>query len=428
LLKDLTQLVAGAPFRCGSRFLNDFVPDHDSELVARYRRAGFLLIGKTSTPEFGLTPFTEPELGGPTRNPWDLSRTAGGSSGGSAAAVAAGIVPIATGGDGGGSIRIPASCCGLFGLKPTRGRTPQGPDLGQVWFGAVVDHVLTRSVRDSAAVLDATHGADPGAPTLVPPPLVPYLEETKRDPSRLRIAVTSHPFLGTTVHPDCVAALADAAQLLGQLGHEVVEDRPSLDGPAFARAFVTMICAECAADVHDAGKAVGKRPRRREFEATTWALQLLGKGLPGDQLSLAIREQGRAARKVGAFFERYDVLVTPTLAVPPFPVGSLQPKPLERLALQVLDSIGSGKLIRIMGLLDQLAGQVFGAVPYTALFNSTGQPAMSVPLAWNAANLPIGIHFVGKMGDEATLFRLAGQLERARPWFDRVPPLGQEAG
>ena len=421
LIKDLSLLVKDEPFRCGSRFFEDYRPDHDAELVRRFRRAGLIPIGKTNTPEFGLTPYTEPERFGPTRNPWNLERTSGGSSGGSAAAVAAGIVPIAGGGDGGGSIRIPAACCGLFGLKPTRGRTPTGPDLGELWHGAVVDHVLTRSVRDSAAILDATHGGDPGAPYLAPPPERPFLEEVSRDPGRLRVAYTSKPWLGTSVHPDCQAALDDAVRLLASQGHEITEATPDVDGPGFARSFVVMLCAECAADIDYAGTQVGRKPTRAGFELATWSLGLLGKALRADELSTALRFQGMVARKVGPFFERFDVLVTPTLAIPPFPIGSVQPKPGERRLLEVLGRFGGGRMIRAAGVLDQLADQVFEAIPYTPLFNVTGQPAMNVPLYWNGDRLPIGVQFVGRFGDEATLFRLAGQLEQARPWFNRVP-------
>ena len=425
LIKDLVQLVKGEPYRAGSRFMGDYRPDHDTELVIRFRRAGLIPFGKTNTPELGLTPYTEPERFGPSRNPWNLARTTGGSSGGSAAAVAARIVPIAGGGDGGGSIRIPASCCGAFGLKPSRGRNPTGPDVGQLWHGAVVDHVITRSVRDSAAVLDATAGADPGAPYACPAQARPYLEEVTRAPGKLRIAFATKSFLGKASHPDCVTAVTKTAHLLETLGHDVVEAAPGFDGAAFADAFVTMVCSECAADIHDAGQILGKRPARAEFEAATWAVRLLGQALSAEDLAIALRVVGQVGRKVGAFFERYDILLTPTMAVPPFPIGALQPKPSERAALDLLGRIGSGRLLRRGGLLAQMADQIFETIPFTPLFNATGQPAMSVPLEWNAEGLPIGVHFVAKLGDEGTLFQLAGQLEQARPWADRMPLLGE---
>ncbi len=423
LVKDLVQLVKGEPYRAGSRFVEGFVPDHDTELMSRFRQAGLITIGKTNTPEFGLTPYTEPVLFGPTGNPWAPSRTPGGSSGGSAAAVAAGIVPLAGGGDGGGSIRIPSSCCGVFGLKPTRGRVPTGPDYSQLWLGAVVEHVISRSVRDSAAALDATHGPDVGAPYHAPPPARPFLDEVTQLPGRLTIAWTAESPIGGKVHADCAAAVRETVTLLEQLGHVVVEAAPPVDGPGFAKAFLTTVCAECAADVRDAGRAVGKKPARAGFEPTTWALHLLGKGLRADELSAALRLLGATSRAIGRFFTQYDLLVTPTIATPPFLIGALQPKPIERFALEWLGRIGSGRLFRLVGLLDQLVGQAFDAVPFTAIFNSTGQPAMSVPLHWNDEGLPIGTQVVGRFGDEATLFRIAGQLERARPWFDRRPPL-----
>jgi amidase len=423
LLKDLLSGVAGEPFQCGSAFLKGFRAPHDSELVRRYRQAGFVFLGKTNTPEFGLTPVTEPAAFGPTSNPWDLTRTSGGSSGGSAAAVACGMVPVASGGDGGGSIRIPASCCGLFGMKPTRARVPMGPDLGEIWHGAVVEHVLTRSVRDSAAILDATAGSDPGAPYVAPPPERPYTEEIVRSVGPLRIAFTARPWLGGTVHPDCAAALQDGVTLLESLGHHVEEASPELDGPAFARAFLTMICAELGGDVGEAELAVGRKAGPRDLEPATWALALLGRTMPAADFSRAVRWLQRTARRIAPFFARYDVLVTPTLSEPPVRTGALQPTPSERFLLELLGGMRSGALLRWAHILEQTAAKVFNFIPWTPVINATGQPAMSVPLYWSAAGLPIGIHFVGRFGDEATLYRLAAQLEQARPWFDRLAPM-----
>jgi amidase len=423
LLKDLVGWYAGEPTTSGSRLFSGWVPPHDTEIVRRYRRAGVIVVGKTNTPEFGLTAHTEPELFGPARNPWDPGRTTGGSSGGSAAAVASGMVPWAGGTDGGGSIRIPASCCGLFGLKPTRGRTPAGPVVGEIWQGAVAQHCLTRSVRDSAAMLDAVSGLDVGAPYQTAPPERPFLSEVTAEPGRLRIAFTSGPLLGHTVHPDCTAAVADAAKLLESLGHEVVEASPSVDREAFNRAFLTMICGEVHADLLEAKRLTGRNATPGNVEFTTWALNLLGGRLSAGAFIGAERYLQTAAREVGAFFEGYDVLLTPTMSVPPFPIGSLQPPTLERALLKVLGRLRAGRVLGLLGVLDKSADQVFDAVPYTSLFNVTGQPAMSVPLYWNASDLPIGVQLVGRFGDEATLFRLAGQLERARPWKDRRPPI-----
>jgi len=423
LVKDLLSTVAGEPFRCGSRFLRDYVAPADSEMVHRYRRAGLVITGKTNTPEFGLTPFTEPELFGPTRNPWNLDRTSGGSSGGSAAAVAAGLVPMAGGGDGGGSIRIPASCCGLFGLKPSRGRVPTGPDLGQIWQGAVVEGVLTRSVRDSAALLDAVAGPDVGAPYWAPEPANPFLTEVTREPRGLRIAWTTRPLMGRHVDPECVRAVDETVTLLRELGHQVEEATPAVDGPALCTAFLTMICGELRGDIADAEVLLGRRATAGDFEATTWALALLGEQLSAAEFVRAVRLLERTSRQVGQFFEEWDVLLTPTLATPPVPVGALQPSAAERLQLTVLGRLRAGRLLRLGGVLQQAAEQVFEFIPWTPVFNVTGQPAMSVPLHWTPDGLPVGTHLVGRMADEATLFQLAGQLERARPWSGRTPPV-----
>jgi amidase len=425
-VKDLLSTIAGVPTSNGTRVLQQVIPDHDSELIARYRRAGAVFIGKSNTPEFGLTPFTESVALGPARNPWDVSRTPGGSSGGSGAAVAARIVPIAHGGDGGGSIRIPASCNGVFGLKPSRGRMPTGPDLGDSWRGFVQEHVLTRSVRDSAAMLDLTAGEDAGAPLSCPPQVRPYLDEVTREPGALRIAITSLPFFGhdardEAVHPDCRAALHDAAGLLQALGHQVETAAPLLDGPRLARAFLTVVAAECHADLRWLGEQLRRAPRTDDVEVATWALHLVGGSYSAGDYASSVRLLQEAGRVVGAFFTTYDLLVTPTLATPPFPIGQLQPSASERAALALFGKLRMGGVLRAAGLLDETARKVFGFMPYTPLFNVTGQPAMSVPLYWNAQGLPIGTQVVARLGDEAMLFRLAAQLEQARPWGNRRP-------
>jgi amidase len=426
LIKDLLSWYAGEPIRSGSRILESFIAPHDSEIVRRYRRSGVIILGKTNTPEFGLTPFTEPELFGPTHNPWDLTRTSGGSSGGSAAAVAAGMVPLAGGGDGGGSIRIPASCCGIFGLKPTRGRTPTGPIEGELWEGAAIEHVLTRSVRDSAAMLDAIAGPEAGEPYGIAPPTRRFLDEVTTDPGRLRIAFTDRPLLGNHMDPDCVAALHDTVKLLESLGHTVVEASPPLERDEFLRAFLLMVCAQSAADLVDAEAATGQRASPSNVEISTWALALLGRSYTAGEMAHARRQLERAARAVGRWFDGYeiDVLVTPTLTTPPFIIGALQPPPHEMAAMKVLGRLRAGSIMRVAGALEKAAKRVFDWIACPPVFNVTGQPAMSVPLAWNAAGLPIGMHFAGRFGDEATLFRLAGQLEVARPWFGRRPNVG----
>ncbi|MBL0172901.1 MAG: amidase [Gemmatimonadaceae bacterium] len=421
VIKDLQATIAGVPTSHGTRPLKRVVPDHDSELVARYRRAGAVFVGKSNTPEFGLTPFTESEALGPARNPWDTTRTTGGSSGGSGAAVASRMVPIGHGGDGGGSIRIPASCNGVFGLKPTRGRIPTGPDFGDMWRGFAQEHVLTRSVRDSAAMLDVTAGEDAGTPVACPGQARAFLEEVTTEPGRLRIAMTSTPFFGKHVHDDCKAALAEAATLLTSLGHDVVAAEPSLDGDALAKSFLTVIAAECRADIEWLGEQLKRAPRRDDVEVATWALGVLGRHFRASDYANAVRRLQTAGRTVGQFFTQYDLLITPTLADPPFTIGALQPKPSERMALKILGALGLGSVLGSGGLLNEMADKAFGFIPYTPLFNVTGQPAMSVPLYWNAQGLPIGTQIVGRFGDEATLFRVAGQLERARPWAGRVP-------
>ena len=425
LVKDLVSDCAGHPTSSGSRLLAALPAARDSELVTRVRATGASIFGKTNLPEWGLLPVTESELWGPCRNPWDLERTPGGSSGGAGAAVASGMVPMAGGGDGGGSIRIPASCCGLFGLKPTRGRTPTGPTHGLLWRGATVEHCLTRSVRDSAAMLDATRGPDVGAPVVLPPPPRSYAAECAQPAGSLRIGWTTHPTIPTAVHADCVAAVEDAVTLLTELGHQVEEATPEVDGEAFSRAFLTIVASELAADLEDASAALGRRPRRDELEPATWALGLLGGALSGREASSALRYMERMTRTVAAYFERYDLLLTPTLSRPPAPIGTIGPTRSELRQLRLVGAFGSGRLVKAAGLLDEAARGALDYTPWTPVYNATGQPAMSVPLWRGSEGLPIGVHFVGRFGDEGMLFRLAAQLERARPWFDELPELAR---
>ena len=402
LLKDLFAAYAGVRLTNGATVCQLLVPHHDSELVRRYKRAGLIVIGKTNTPEFGIPPTTENRLFGATHNPWDLDRTPGGSSGGSAAAVAARIVPMAHGGDGGGSIRIPASACGIFGLKPTRARNPLGPDVGDLLSGLVVEHALTVSVRDSAALLDATSGPAPGDPYWAPPPGRSFLEETKTPPGRLRIAFAKTALTGVPVHADCVAAVEDAARLCSDLGHHLEEASPSLDMTSVMRAFVVLYAAGAARNVADVEEAAGMPANREMFEPLTWGLAESGKQLTAAEYLLALRSIQKASRDVARFFGDYDIWLTPTLGEPPVPLGTFA---------ATYD--------------DPLVGFVRAGdfAPFTPLINATGQPAMSVPLYWSDAGLPIGTHFVGRFGDEATLFRLAGQLEQTRPWRAKRPPV-----
>jgi amidase len=402
LLKDLLTAYAGVPLSNGAVVSQGLVPDHDSELVRRHKRAGLVVFGKTNTPEFGIPPMTENRLFGATRNPWDPTRSPGGSSGGAAAMVAARVVPMAHGGDGGGSIRIPASCCGVFGLKPTRARNPLGPDYGDLLSGLVVEHALSLTVRDSAALLDATSGPAAGDPYWAPPPARPFLQEVGRPPGRLRIAFTREAPNGVTVHPDCVAALEDAARLASSLGHDVEERAPSLDFMSALRAFTVLYAASAARTVGDVETFAGMSVPREMFEPLTWGLAEMGKKIDAGEYLLALREIQRVSRDLARFFETADVWLTPTLAEPPVPIGTF-------------DATDEAPLLGFVR-----AGEF---APFTPLLNATGQPAMSVPLFWSAVGLPIGTQFVARFGDEATLFRLAAQLEEARPWRDRRPPI-----
>ena len=423
LLKDLLSAYKGVRLSSGCRAYKDYVPDFDSELVKRFKASGVNILGKTNTPELGLMGVTEPELFGPTRNPWDTGRTPGGSSGGSAAAVAARIVPFASGGDGGGSIRIPSSYCGLFGLKPTRFRTPTGPVFGRIWQGAAVEHVLTRSVRDSAAMLDATRGPDVGAPFVTPPPERPYLEELGRPAGELKVAYSVESPLGTEVHEDCVKAVHDTAKLLEGLGHKVEEAKPDVDGIALADSYFNLYYGEVAADIAAVEADTGRKPRRSDFEISTWLLGQLGKRKTAQDFVEAIRLWDTSARELGRFFERYDVYLTPTAAWPQPMVGEVPPKGAEKAAIKFFSMTGLVGLLEKTGMIRQQSMAMLAKVPFTQIANFTGVPAMSMPLAEHADGMPCGVQFVAPFGEEGLLFRLASQLEEARPWVDRRPPL-----
>jgi amidase len=425
LCKDLLQAQEGVRMAMGSRSMMEYIAPRDSELVRRFRKTGMVILGRTNLPELGLMPYTEPVAFGPTRNPWDTERTPGGSSGGSAAAVAAGIVPMAGANDGGGSIRIPAAWCGLFGLKPSRGRNPLGPEFGDYWQGAVAEHVLTRSVRDSAAMLDATQGMDSGAPYGIAPPERSYLAETGKSPGKLRIAFCTKSPLRTEVHHECVKAVLETCWHLERLGHRVEEKEAPVDGIALARAFITMYLGEVATDIDWIGDIRKRKARRDEFEPTTWTLGLLGRVTPASEFVKARRQWGIAGRAMGRFFQEYDLYLTPTVASPPLMIGELQPKPAEKALMQVVNTMGLGRLLRATGIVDRLAVESLAKVPFTQLANLTGLPAMSVPVHWTGEGLPVGSHFTARYGNEALLFRLAAQLERAKPWFHRRPDTGK---
>ena len=400
LLKDLGVYYAGTVTSAGSAFLGDVVADHDSEIVARMKRAGLVIFGKTNTPEFGLSTSTEPKLFGPTRNPFNLAFSAGGSSGGAAAAVASGMLPMAHATDGGGSIRVPASCCGLFGLKPSRARNPMGPDFGEGWSGASVGHAVTRSVRDSAALLDATAGPDIGDPYWAPPPERPYLLEVGADPGHLKIAFSTTAWNGQAVDPECAAAVEAAAKRCESLGHHLEPAAPDIDAHEHAEATRIIIGANTRRALEVRAAMLGRKPTADDVEPMTWSTAEVGRTTTASDYAHALVSIHRIGRAVARFFCRFDILLTPTLCRPPHKLGTLAMTGVDQKAF-------------VQAILSTIA--------FTSLFNTSGNPAMSVPLHWSANGLPIGVQFVAPFGDEATLLRLAAQLEMAHPWGDRRP-------
>lgn len=423
LLKDLMSAYAGVPLMSGSRYFKNYTPGEDTELVKRFKRAGLVTFGKTASPEFGVTPITEPELTGATRNPWNLEHTPNGSSGGSAAAVAARIVPVASGGDGGGSIRTPAGACGLFGMKPSRGRNPIGPGFGEPWWGFAVEHALTHSVRDSAALLDATHGAIPGAEYTAPPPQRPYLEDTTRDPSRLRIAYSTDPILGRELASECKTAVENTAKSLASMGHEVEEFTPPVDRDDFIYAYASLVAADVSATLAAGEKLMGRKATRKDMELRTWALHKIGRALRGDEVTLSRWRLQEFAQHWCHALQPYDVFVTSTLVKTPGKIGDLEPSAAEKLQLQALSYLPVGKLATRRNMMIDNARALFDYSGMTMPANVTGQPSMSVPLHWSVDGLPVGVMFTGRTGDESTLFQLAGQLERAHPWHEHKPPI-----
>ena len=427
VLKEMDGQLGGAVCSFGSRSLRDWVAPHDSTLFARFRRAGATFVGKTNCPEFGIMGITEPELHGPTRNPWNTQYTPGGSSGGSAAAVAAGIVPVGHAGDGGGSIRIPASYCGLFGLKPSRGRMPMGPDVSDGWNGLAIPHVITRSVRDSALFLEATCGPDLGAP--YGPPLGPtdFVAAAATPPGKLRVGVTRQAFLAQEQNREIIAAVDNAAGLLAELGHDVVELDLSFDKDAVAQAYLTITASSIARDIQETAVKTGQAPRPEDFERATWFLGQVGQAMSARDLEDALAVAGALGRSLARQMESVDVHMSATTAQPPAQVGELGLGAVEKIGLSTIRRLSSvtGPALNpvFRTAIGQLAQDSLARTPNTQLFNMTGQPAMSVPLAWTTSGLPIGIQFAAQFGQEPLLLSLASQLEEARPWFDRVPTL-----
>ena len=420
LFKDLGDEFANEPMTMGSRGIR-YVPQQHSELVKRYLAAGVLPFGKTSTPELGLIITTEPKSHEPTHNPWRLGLSSGGSSGGSAAAVAARIVPIASGSDGGGSIRFPAACCGVFGLKPSRGRNPSGPRLGEGWGGAIAAHILSLSVRDSAAMLDATAGPETGATCVIAPPPGPYREAAARDPGKLRIGFSSRPMIPAEVQPEALRGLEHSVDLLRQLGHEVEEFDPVIDQGQMWRDFTVVVLSHTAAVV-DWVSTLGDDVYH-QLEPATISMARMGRKVSAPELVVAQDGWHRVRLSMGQYFQRFDMLLTPTLIGPPSAHGVLPPSPEEEFLLNVVNRLPVARMLYRSGQLEKAMLPVLSQMAFTAMGNVTGLPAMSVPLYWTADGLPLGMQFTGRMGDETTLFQVAGQLERAQPWFDRRPPL-----
>jgi amidase len=402
LIKDLGCPVAGMPRTSGSAFLKDEVPAEDGELTRRYRASGVVLLGKTNTPEFGITGTTESAHLGPCRSPWNPEHIAGGSSGGSAAATAAGIVPLAHASDGLGSIRIPAACCGLFGLKTTRERNPVGPNHGDRLTGFGVDHVVSRSVRDSAAMLDATGYPEKSLPYPSLPRVASFLDEVSTAPGKLRIAFSAETPSGRPIHEENLHALDKSVALLGELGHEVVEQKIDIDYRKLYRAQGVVAACNSAASLDEMIARVGREPREDELEPLTWAGIRAGRKLRGDRVLSSWRSLRQMCVEILEFFEGFDVFVNPVMGTPPPKIGHIDP---------------------VHGDLRELGRRQASAFPFTPPANFTGQPAMSVPLCTSSDGLPLGIQFAGRYGDEATLFRLAGQLEAACPWVDRRPQI-----
>ena len=422
LLKDLGASLAGTPLSNGSEAFKHHISPSDSELVSRYKAAGLVFFGKTNTPEFGLMGTTEPKAFGRCRNPWNLDHSSGGSSGGSAAAISAGIVPMASAGDGGGSIRIPAACCGLFGLKPSRGRTPTGPYCSEMWDGAAIEHVLTRSVRDSAAMLDISAGPDGSSP-------YPMLRQADyqaclNTPVRpLKIGFTTQSFVGGPVTQEAKNAVMHTVTLLQALGHQVEEVQPRIDGEALADSYLTMYFGHVAADMTFAAQLLQTNFSNLAVEDTTQIIGNIGKIISAERFVSAKRRWNDFAQTMHHFHQRHDLLLTPTLGSEPVPLGTFDPTMLDKVGMKLVNAFGLHRLLLKTGMAHKMALDNLEKLPFTQLANLTGQPAMSVPLYWTDSGLPLGSQFMAAMGDETTLLQLAHQLEQAQPWFDKRPTL-----
>jgi amidase len=423
LVKDLAQEQQGILCSYGCQGLKErgYAPPYTAEIVARWLRAGLVIFGRTNAPEFGLSLVTEPRAWGPARNPWDLERSPAGSSGGSAAAVAAGIVPLAGANDLGGSIRIPASVCGLFGFKPGRGRTPWGPARGEMMLGAALNHVITRSVRDSAALLDATMGPELASSFVIAPPERPFRAEILRDGPRLRIAFSTRSPLGGEVDAEAKRAVDDAAALLSSLGHHVEPGEPEINGEALVGDLSKLLLVSVTLAIREVYRRAGRSAQR--FEPETRLAARLGRALRGDEVAESFDRWQDYVLALNRLMQNFDVFLTPTVAAPPPKIGeTAAPKSLLILG-ELASRAGLGRAIIASGYIERLVREKLAWAPFSVLANLTGVPAMSVPLHWTPQGLPMGVHFLAGAGGEGVLFALAGELERAKPWFDRTPPL-----
>lgn len=419
LLKDLLGALEGTPISNGSNAYKGYISPHDSELVKRYKKTGLVIFGKTNTPEFGLMGITEPKAFGPARNPWNNDHTPGGSSGGSGAAISSGVVPMASGGDGGGSIRIPAACCGLFGLKPSRGRTPTGPDAADFWDGAASEHVLTRSVRDSAAMLDATNGPDDSTPYAMEKQSG-YLAASQQAVRTLKIGYTCQSFFGLPVTQDAKDSVSDAVTKLKALGHQVEAVEVNIDQQALAHSYLTMYFGHVAADMTFASQLLNVPFGRLKVETITKTMGFIGKNISAQRFVSAKRNWNQFAQVMHQLHQDYDVILTPTLGSAPMKIAEMEPSWFEHIGMQFINTLRLHPLLIKTGMVEAQVLANLAKLPFTQLANLTGQPAMSVPLYWTKENLPLGVQFMAAMGDEKTLFQLASQLETAHPWFDRT--------
>lgn len=419
LLKDLMQEYKGYPTTCGSRSLKNYVAEENALVTDRFLAAGLVIFGKTATPELGAKGISEAELWGPCRNPWDTSRTPGGSSGGSASAVAAGIVPAAGANDGGGSIRIPAGCNGLVGLKPSRGLAPYGPQTNEPMFGMAVQGVVARTVRDNAGMFDAIVGRTPWADYDGALPAQPFAEMIKQKPGKLKIGYSAKSAITDRPDPEAVKALESTAQLLADLGHEVEEIDPPYDDKALAETFLTIWFAQCAAQVAMIKEETGAK--NADFEADTLAMAELGRANGIIEAAKAIAKTVEFNHAVSKFYESYDYFLTPTIARKPVKIGELDTAPALQKGARFLHATHGGKLLFKSGILDQMIEEQLGWVPYTQMANLTGRPAINVPVYWTDDDMPLGVQFNGGLGSDGALLQLAAQLEEARPWIQRFP-------